>query len=174
MSREPTQEYLHECFDYIDGRLYWKERPRHHFNNFNAYLRQKKPKIVNNKDLYPRVRINGEIFKQSRIIYVMEYGEIPEGSVIDHIDGNPRNNKIENLRCTKQRENMYNKKKYKNNKSGYNGIDYCGGDKIKPWRCRYVENYKRKTKTFGTKQEAIEFRKSRDEMEPYITERHGK
>lgn len=41
----------------------------------------------------------------SRIIWKMATGEDPKG-VIDHIDGNPLNNRLENLQDISQRENL--------------------------------------------------------------------
>ena len=57
-----------------------------------------------------------------RYIYELKYGKIPEGFFIDHIDRNPLNNQISNLRLVTPTENRYNKSKYKNNKSGYIGV----------------------------------------------------
>jgi len=50
--------------------------------------------------------------------------EIEDGSVIDHIDGNPQNNRRENLRVTTQKHNCRNRKLRKDNKTGYPGISY--------------------------------------------------
>ena len=43
-----------------------------------------------------------------RVIYESFYGKIDEGCVIDHIDSNPLNNCLENLRMCTQKENMNN------------------------------------------------------------------
>jgi len=40
----------------------------------------------------------------------MTYGPIPDGLVIDHIDGNPANNRLDNLRLSTTRLNAYNAK----------------------------------------------------------------
>ncbi len=41
----------------------------------------------------------------------MNHGEIPPGLEVDHIDGDRRNNKIENLRLASRSENMMNQRK---------------------------------------------------------------
>jgi len=55
-----------------------------------------------------------------RIIYFMFNGFLPD--FIDHKDGNPLNNKIDNLRGCTNSQNQYNKKIQKNNTSGYKNI----------------------------------------------------
>jgi len=44
-----------------------------------------------------------------RIIYIGVHGSIPEHYHIDHIDRNPLNNSISNLRAVTASENMYNR-----------------------------------------------------------------
>ena len=39
-----TLEYLRECFYYKDGKLFWKERPRHHFKTDWSWKRFNKNK----------------------------------------------------------------------------------------------------------------------------------
>lgn len=46
----------------------------------------------------------------------------PNNKVVDHIDGNPRNNTIENLRVCTRQENVFNQKLSKANTSGYTGV----------------------------------------------------
>ena len=69
---------------------------------------------------YWQVRLLGERFVQHRIIWELHFGPIPEGMVIDHIDRDKSNNRIENLRCTSQSSNMTNQPQ--RNSSGYKGV----------------------------------------------------
>lgn len=55
---------------------------------------------------YLRVRLLGRSYGVHRIVYEMHYGPIPDGMEIDHIDHNPLNNKIENLRVVCRAGNM--------------------------------------------------------------------
>ncbi|MCR5587833.1 MAG: NUMOD4 motif-containing HNH endonuclease [Lachnospiraceae bacterium] len=43
-----------------------------------------------------------------KLIYQEFVGDIPEGKQIDHIDTNPKNNSIDNLRCVTPKENINN------------------------------------------------------------------
>lgn len=72
-------------------------------------------------DGYTQVGVNGRMLYAHRIIYAIVHGEIPEGD-IDHIDQNPMNNRIENLRDISKSENMHNSKKRKDNSSGFTGV----------------------------------------------------
>ena len=52
-------------------------------------------------------------FRAHRIIWVYHHGRIPEGKVINHIDGNRTNNRIENLEVVTYSENTIHS--FKNN-----------------------------------------------------------
>ena len=57
---------------------------------------------------------------------------------IDHIDNNTLNNKKENLRICNRTENMHNRIKYVNNKSGYKGVYFS--KVLKKWHSRIQNN----------------------------------
>jgi hypothetical protein len=57
-----------------------------------------------------------------RFIWELHNGTIPDGYVIDHIDNNPLNNQLSNLRLATRHQNSMNKSKQKNNTSGYIGV----------------------------------------------------
>lgn len=47
------------------------------------------------------------------MVWAWHYGEVPVGYEIDHINTNPFDNRIENLRLTTRSENIANRKKWK-------------------------------------------------------------
>ena len=61
-------------------------------------------------------------YKAHRLAWLYVYGEISEELFIDHIDGNPSNNQISNLRTCTAAENQKNRKISKNNTSGFKGV----------------------------------------------------
>lgn len=69
-----------------------------------------------------RLRFQQKTYQVHRIIWVLTYGSINSEMVIDHLDGNPFNNKIENLSLKSQKNNSMNKCKYTNNKTGITGV----------------------------------------------------
>lgn len=71
-----------------------------------------------------RVHVKGNTVRVHRIVWEMFNGEIPENMTIDHIDRNPLNNKINNLRCVPQSTNNKNRKKPSNNTSGRTGVNF--------------------------------------------------
>jgi hypothetical protein len=157
----PSLKYLNECFtlDVENGILYWKARPLSHFNNntsdYSSWNMTNAYSIAGSfitTDLtlgnahYRRVRIHDKTYKLHRIIFKMFYGHEPD--IIDHIDGDPRNNKPSNLRSIPLAENLKNKSVYKNTKSQINGIKEVKNG----WQVRN----KNVRKIFKTKEEAIE------------------
>ena len=67
----------------------------------------------------PRTRIT---VNKSHLLTLLRGIEIPDNSVIDHIDGNSTNNLRENIRITSQAVNCRNAKARVNNSTGLNGI----------------------------------------------------
>lgn len=72
---------------------------------------------------YLYTRINNICYSMHRLDWLYVYGKFPN-KVIDHKDGNPSNNSIQNLRDILQKYNTKNNKLSKRNKSGYKGVHY--------------------------------------------------
>jgi hypothetical protein len=71
------------------------------------------------------------VFPLGRVIWTMVLGPIPKKHVIDHINGNPFDNRLANLRAVATKINGRNLSLKKTNKSGVNGV-YWRNDK-KRW-----------------------------------------
>jgi hypothetical protein len=118
-----SKEYLHERFTYVNGELYWKTV------NSN---RLKVGQLAGDRDGkgYRRIMIGNQHFKMHRLIWIMFNGDIPENLVVDHIDRDLSNNKIENLRLLTKSMNTRNQ--------GKSGVSW---DKArKKWRAQASVN----------------------------------
>jgi len=62
-----------------------------------------------------------------RCVYIAFVGNISKGRTIDHIDGDPKNNNVNNLRCCSQAENVRNRR-MRNGKM-YKGVFFHKNDK---------------------------------------------
>ena len=58
-------------------------------------------------------------------------GRPPEGFQIDHIDGDPLNNRRSNLRVCSKRQNMFNRGMNRNNTTGYKGVIRARGNRYR-------------------------------------------
>lgn len=92
---------FHSVFraDFATGRLYWKSPPKNHAQRHGdeaGFLCVGKGK---NKS-YWHVRVFGETFKRSRVVFYMTHGRWPEPAV-DHANGDSLDDRPSNLReCT--------------------------------------------------------------------------
>lgn len=57
-----------------------------------------------------------------RVIWEIYHGKIPRDRVIDHVDGNPANNLLSNLRLVSVGQNLMNQKIRKDSKTGVTGV----------------------------------------------------
>jgi len=156
----PSVEYLSECFQYdcASGLLYWKDRPKAHFQTQAAWKRHKtlrsgKPVLTTNAYGYRVVRISvqgkNKLFFCHRIVYSMFYGDTD--MIVDHINGDRLDNRIENLRAVSSRENLLNTSVKR--RQGLKGA-YYEADRDK-WLSQIKINYKSfHLGRFDTEQEA--------------------
>lgn len=126
-----TQEYLHSLFNYKDGQLFWK------ISRFGASKNIPAGSITNRN--YRVVYIDYKQYQLHKIIFLYHHGFYPK--LIDHIDGNPANNKIENLREATYFQNAQNCKVYSTNTSGFKNVHLC--NLTKKWRVVISINGKR-------------------------------
>ena len=125
-----NKEILHELFEYKDGQLYWKVKPCNSIKIGDIAGHK-------SKNGYIQVSVNKTLKYAHRVVFMMFYGYLPKK--IDHIDRNPSNNKIENLREATDSLNGHNKGKNKNNTSGVKGV-YCYKGK---WSAEITVNRKK-------------------------------
>lgn len=114
------QKVLHELFDYNEVTGKW-------INKTNRNSRARKGQTagcLNKSTGYVTVGINGQQYQAHRLVWAYVYGDFPEGEqpYIDHINGNPSDNRIENLKVSSHGENQKNRKMNSDNTSGIAGV----------------------------------------------------
>ncbi|WP_310533126.1 HNH endonuclease signature motif containing protein [Novosphingobium sp.] len=162
------------------GRLFWLHRPRVMFNSdriFNSW---------NSKwagaEGFTSMRGSGADykcyiggihdmkFKAHRVAWAIYYGEWP--NEIDHINGNPLDNRIANLRSVSHRENSRNRRMPTNNKSGHMGVRWDA--KFSKWLARIkVDKGYKHIGLFADINDAIAARKAA-EIELGYHDNHGR
>ena len=115
-------------YDADTGKLFWKHRDANLFPDEKSYKKWNgrfggKEAFTAYKDGYKHGSIFYKYLKAHRVIWLLVYGEWPNGE-IDHIDGNRENNRIHNLRVVTSSENARNRKVQSNNKSGVPGVGW--------------------------------------------------
>lgn len=94
--KEISLTELNENFKVVDGQIYLK-----------------KPIGSLEKNGYLRIGHKGKLYLAHRLVWALEKGVFPD-SILDHINGNRQDNRIENLRESTKRQNSINKKEHRN------------------------------------------------------------
>jgi hypothetical protein len=132
----PSKNYLNSILRYEKetGFVYWK----------HSDLIVKS--CVRCLSKYKRIMIDKIPYVLHRVIYQMHYGNLMPDEVIDHIDQDKQNNRIENLRKADVFLNNQNQGNRKNNTSGYKGVSWS--KQKNKWRATITVNRKHKTLGF--------------------------
>jgi len=161
-----TQEKVRELLTYnrITGKLTWRLRPDDCRANriFNARFADKVAGVTCPRGYqYVRIREFG-FFAIARLIWLYETGAWPLLEM-DHINGNPSDNRLVNIRLATRSENGANRGTHKNNKSGYKGVVKQGNR----WEATVRMNNKRyRLGSFETPEAAhVAYRKKAEEVQ---------
>ena len=116
------------------GVFVWRRTPRRHGK---AVIGQSAG--CAGKRGYIYIGVEGKKYQAHRLAWLFVYGEWPKG-LIDHINGDSRDNRIANLRVCNHSENMANRSAPASNSSGVKGVAW---DRARQkWTARIGVNYK--------------------------------
>jgi len=111
-----SQDILKHLY-YMEGHLFWSE-------TIHNKCQKDSPAGTTKQTGYREIQFRYKRYYAHRLIWEMFYGPIDSKLVIDHIDGNPSNNEITNLRCVEHVVNLHGARKATRNKSGFIGVSW--------------------------------------------------
>lgn len=80
--------------------------------------------MATQSDAYFRMSVDGQMYLLHRLIYLWHHGSMPD--CLDHINADPRDNRIENLRIASRALNNRNVRKRRVGKSKFKGVSRTG------------------------------------------------
>ena len=139
-------EELRAIVAYDNGLLRW-------VNNHKYFKKIKAGDVVglgSLKNGYRCTAINGRQYYQHRLVWLHVHGSWPDGP-LDHINGDRKDNRIENLRAATPSQNQHNRKKTKNKPRSTGAYKHWSG---RWYSTIMVESKKHYLGMFGTEDEA--------------------
>ena len=131
--------HLRSNFDYVDGNLVSKNHTRQF--KIGKILGYKMKPHKDRDEIYMVARPLGKHQLIHRLIFLHQHGHLPK--IVDHINGNSLDNRIENLRAATVSENMLNQKIRSDNKSGCKNVAWSSLHQ--QWRVRMLVNGKNRS-----------------------------
>ncbi len=111
---------------------------------------------------YLQISVQSRLYQAHRLAWLHVNGVWPKLN-IDHINRNPSDNRLVNLRDVTQKQNLQNRSKPSNNTSGYPGVVWH--KRISKWQARIKHNYKHiHLGYFSILEEAIAARKAAEKL----------
>lgn len=181
----PSPEVLRQLLTYdpATGRFFWRHRTPDSVQcerestrvrickNWNARYSGKETFNTVSARGYYVGSVSCRHFYAHRVAWAMTFGAWPDGE-IDHINGDPLDNRIANLRAVGRMENGKNLSVHRRNKTGYHGVwwDKSRGN----YQVYITSNQKRKSLgRFTRLEDAIEVRQ-KAEREAGFHPNHGR
>ena len=163
-------------YDPETGKLFWRPRPLEMFKaerdqrRWNSRYAGQEAFASRRAGGYRQGDIFDRTYLTHRIIWAMTHDEWPEQ--IDHINGNPADNRLSNLRAVSQSENMRNQRRRTDNASGVTGIHWH--KQHSKWHAYIAtDNGRVHLGTFETREAAISARQAAERSHGYH-QNHGR
>lgn len=165
----PSPDLLRTLINYdsVTGMMTWLPRGQ---VSFDAKLAGK-PAFAQRSGNYLIGRLGGVNLKAHRVAWALHYGEWPHG-LIDHVDGNPMNNAISNLRCVSGLENAQNQGIKRTNSSGEMCISWF--KRYAKWQVKITVNHKQKHIGFFAEMDEAIVARDKAWAEHGFHENHGR
>ena len=164
------------------GKIFWKKRSElffendgrssaHRCSNWNSRYAETEAFTAKDRGGYFRGQILKKSYSLHRVAWALHYGKWPIGQ-IDHINGNPEDNRILNLRDVSQTENARNQKLHVDSSTGYVGVTFR--KLANKWRAQIrAEGKNKHLGYFDNMNDAIDARKSAETLHGYH-KNHGR
>lgn len=117
-----AQGRLHELYEYRDGNFYRKTSARGVKAGIQSNFKA--------DDGYSKIYIEGKVHRFHRVVFMYHHGYMPK--IVDHINGDKSDNRIENLRAVSDSQNRMNVGLTCKNTSGVKNVYWFKASKC--WR----------------------------------------
>jgi HNH endonuclease len=114
LSAERLRELLR--YDYETGVFAWRHR-----HGTRGGVNAEDVAGSHDRDGYILIGVDGRHYRAHRLVWFYVFGVWPKAEV-DHINGNPSDNRFINLREASRADNSYNMRRKRSNKAGYKGV----------------------------------------------------
>jgi hypothetical protein len=127
-----TKERVDELLEYRDGKLYWK-------TDTQFSKRKGKEAGCERDGGYVVVGIDRTLYRAHRLIFLLFNGYVPK--YVDHVNGDPRDNRIENLREVDAAQNRWNSVHQCRSQTGHKNVNKTRYGKYEVKLMRNYENH---------------------------------